>query len=51
MNAIVALILVPLTILAVGIYLATKTDDPMWLVFSAVLAMGAGYIARRGLGG
>ncbi len=50
MNAIVAIVLIPLTVLAVAVYMAVNTDDPMWLVFGAVLAMAAGYIARRNLG-
>lgn len=50
MNPLVAILLLPLSILAIGIWMAVNTNEPMWLVFAAVLAMAAGYIARRTLG-
>jgi hypothetical protein len=50
MNEIVAMLLLPLAVLAIAAYMAFKTGDPMWLVFGAVLALAMGYIARRTLG-
>jgi hypothetical protein len=50
MNEIVAMLLLPLAVLAIGIYVAFNTGDPMWLVFGAVLAIAMGYFARRILG-
>lgn len=40
----------PLGILAGGIGMAYRNDDPLWLVFAAVLAMITGYMARRHFG-
>lgn len=50
MNEIVAILLLPLTVLAISVWLAVNTNDPMWLIFGAVLAMAAAYIARKFLG-
>jgi len=50
MRPIVGLIVVPLAILAFGIGMALSLGDPLWLVYSALLAMAAGYITRRTFG-
>ncbi len=47
LNEIVAIVLLPLAVLAIGVYMAVNSGDPMWLVFGAVLAMATGYLARR----
>ena len=47
MNEIATIVLLPLAVLAIGVYMAVNTGDPMWLVFGAVLAMATGYLARR----
>ena len=47
MNEIAAIVLLPLIVLAIGVYMAVNIGDPMWLVFGAVLAMATGYLARR----
>lgn len=47
MNEIFAMLLIPLSVLAVAVYIAFNTGDPMWLVFGAVVAMAIGYLARR----
>ncbi len=46
----VAIYLVPITILAISIYMAMNMKDPMWLIFGAVFAIAAGYIARQTFG-
>ncbi|MEQ8825615.1 MAG: hypothetical protein RIC14_14710 [Filomicrobium sp.] len=50
MNAFLAIILVPLTVMVIGIYMAVNTKDPMWLVYAALLAIAAGYLARQTFG-
>jgi len=46
----VAIFAMPLAILAGGTALALRLDDPLWLVFSAVLAILTGYTARKFFG-
>lgn len=50
MNASFAIYLLPLAILAVGIYMAVNSGEPMWLVFAAVAAIATGFMARNFLG-
>ncbi len=50
MNGFVAMLILPLAVLAIGAYTAFITGEPMWLVFGAVLAIAMGYFARRILG-
>ncbi|MCH9806429.1 MAG: hypothetical protein K0U74_01735 [Alphaproteobacteria bacterium] len=50
MNEIAAILLLPLTVLAISVWLAMTTNDPMHLIFGAVLAIATGYIASRYFG-
>lgn len=45
-----AIYVVPLGILGAGVAMALRNDDPLWLVFCAVLAIITGYMARRYFG-
>ncbi len=47
MSEVVAVLIVPFTVLLFAVYMAFNTSDPMWLVFGAVLAIAMGYFARR----
>lgn len=46
----VAIHAAPAIILLVGVAKALNANDPMWLIFAAVLAMIVGYTARKFFG-
>ncbi|MCB1521546.1 MAG: hypothetical protein KDJ37_13350 [Hyphomicrobiaceae bacterium] len=50
MAPVFGLVLLPLTIIAGGIGMATTFDDPMWLVAGAVLAIATGFFMRGNSG-
>ena len=47
MSEVVAVLLVPFTVLLIAVYMAIHTGDPFWLIFGAALAIAMGYFARR----
>lgn len=47
MSRSVDVVLLPLTLVAAGIGMALTRDEPMWLVFAAVLAIATSFMARR----
>lgn len=50
MNTSFAIYILPLAILAVGIYMAANSGDPMWLVFAAIAAIATGFMVRNFMG-
>ncbi|MGD9670060.1 MAG: hypothetical protein AB7U75_13520 [Hyphomicrobiaceae bacterium] len=50
MSYLVGVIVLPLAIVAGGTGMALTRDDPVWLVFGAVLAIATSYLMRRNSG-
>lgn len=47
MSRLFGTVVLPLAMVATGIGLALTRDDPMWLVFGAVMAIATSFLARR----
>lgn len=50
MHHLIGIVVVPLAMIAAGVGMAMTRDDPMWLVFGAVLAIATSFLARRNSG-
>lgn len=50
MHHLIGVVVVPLAMIAAGVGMAMTRDDPMWLVFGAVLAIATSFLARRNSG-
>ena len=47
MHHLIGIVVVPLAMIAAGVGMAMTRDDPMWLVFGAVLPAAVLALARR----
>lgn len=50
MSHLIGVVVLPLAMIAGGVGMALTREDPMWLVFGAVLAIATSFLARRNSG-